>query len=177
MRSQRLLTALSPILLSRAAPELFFTLFLRNFNPLHCQVGDFCMVVLTFCFILHPNFLDYIFKNQVDNHIFQPSKPPISWIWHDLTWSKQTTKGLSDFTVFLRPQAHQVWFNQLMVFANFVLTTICYPGLITAIPCRQMQALAGAEWFQTLLLTIFTLFDAGAEHGSRCFWCLFLWEL
>jgi hypothetical protein len=54
---------------------------------------------------------------------------------------------------------HQVWFNQLMIFANFILTTICYPALITAIPCRQMQSLASAEWFQTLLLTIFTLFE------------------
>lgn len=60
-----------------------------------------------------------------------------------------------------------VWFNQLMIFSNFILTTICYPALITAIPCRQMQSLASAEWFQTLLLTIFTLFDISARFVTH----------
>ncbi|CAK9087061.1 unnamed protein product [Durusdinium trenchii] len=47
-----------------------------------------------------------------------------------------------------------VWFNQLVIFGNFFLTTLCYPGLITAIPCKQMKSLDVDQWFQTILLTV-----------------------
>ncbi|CAL1144987.1 unnamed protein product [Cladocopium goreaui] len=60
-----------------------------------------------------------------------------------------------------------VWFNQLVIFANFTLTTFCYPGLITAIPCRQMQWLKSGHWFQTILLTVFTLFDISARFVTQ----------
>ncbi|CAJ1356548.1 unnamed protein product, partial [Effrenium voratum] len=50
-----------------------------------------------------------------------------------------------------------VWFNQLVIFGNFFLTTLCYPGLITAIPCKQMKSLDVDEWFQTILLTVYTV--------------------
>jgi len=53
----------------------------------------------------------------------------------------------------------QVWKNQLVIFLNFFLTTMCYPGLITSIPCRQLLWLKDEHWFQTLLLTWFTLAD------------------
>merc|ERR1712137_936263 len=32
----------------------------------------------------------------------------------------------------------RVWKNQLTIFLNLFLTTLCYPGIITAIPCRQL---------------------------------------
>ena len=50
--------------------------------------------------------------------------------------------------------AELVWFNQLVIFGNFFLTTLCYPGLITAIPCKQMKFLDTNQWFQTMLLTV-----------------------
>ncbi|CAJ1356550.1 unnamed protein product, partial [Effrenium voratum] len=69
-----------------------------------------------------------------------------------------------------------VWFNQLVIFGNFFLTTLCYPGLITAIPCKQMKSLDVDEWFQTILLTVFAMFDIvarfcthirfGLDHGN-----------
>eukprot|EP00428_Durinskia_dybowskii_P063210 CAMPEP_0170368854 /NCGR_PEP_ID=MMETSP0117_2-20130122/7673_1 /TAXON_ID=400756 /ORGANISM="Durinskia baltica, Strain CSIRO CS-38" /LENGTH=370 /DNA_ID=CAMNT_0010623537 /DNA_START=1 /DNA_END=1113 /DNA_ORIENTATION=+ len=49
--------------------------------------------------------------------------------------------------------------NQLVVFLNFALTTLYYPGLLTSIPCRQFKALRAHEWFQELLLTVFTVGD------------------
>ncbi|CAE7401838.1 ETN8 [Symbiodinium sp. CCMP2592] len=63
-----------------------------------------------------------------------------------------------------------VWRNQLAIIANFTLTTFCYPGLITAIPCRQMLWLQPGHWFQTILLTVFTLFDISARFVThiRC---------
>ncbi|CAJ1347219.1 unnamed protein product [Effrenium voratum] len=67
-----------------------------------------------------------------------------------------------------------VWFNQLVIFVNFALTTFCYPGLITAIPCRQMTWLRNGHWFQTILLTVFTLFDISArfitQHRFGLYW-------
>eukprot|EP00440_Ansanella_granifera_P000983 gb/GFBE01001061.1/.p1 GENE.gb/GFBE01001061.1/~~gb/GFBE01001061.1/.p1 ORF type:complete len:429 (+),score=83.29 gb/GFBE01001061.1/:1-1287(+) len=69
-----------------------------------------------------------------------------------------------------------VWRNQLVILLNFFLTTLCYPGLITAIPCRQMLQFQAGHWFQTLLLTVFTLMDipgrfvthirCGLYHGN-----------
>eukprot|EP00913_Durusdinium_trenchii_P014884 g13959.t1 len=69
-----------------------------------------------------------------------------------------------------------VWFNQLVIFGNFFLTTLCYPGLITAIPCKQMKSLDVDQWFQTILLTVFAMFDIvarfcthirfGLDHGN-----------
>lgn len=63
-----------------------------------------------------------------------------------------------------------VWTNQLVIFINLFLTTLCYPGVITSIPCRQMEALADEHWFQTLLLTAFTLADIIARFLThlRC---------
>jgi len=63
-----------------------------------------------------------------------------------------------------------VWRNELVIIANFTLTTFCYPGLITAIPCRQMLWLKEGHWFQTILLTVFTLFDISARFVThiRC---------
>eukprot|EP00441_Pelagodinium_beii_P042777 CAMPEP_0197632294 /NCGR_PEP_ID=MMETSP1338-20131121/9112_1 /TAXON_ID=43686 ORGANISM="Pelagodinium beii, Strain RCC1491" /NCGR_SAMPLE_ID=MMETSP1338 /ASSEMBLY_ACC=CAM_ASM_000754 /LENGTH=437 /DNA_ID=CAMNT_0043203853 /DNA_START=34 /DNA_END=1347 /DNA_ORIENTATION=- len=61
----------------------------------------------------------------------------------------------SSFTAVLK----LVWRNQLVILLNFFLTTLCYPGIITAIPCRQMLQLRAGHWFQTLLLTAFTLID------------------
>jgi len=52
-----------------------------------------------------------------------------------------------------------VWRNQTVIFLNLFLTTLCYPGLITSIGCRQMLALRAGHWFQTLLLTAFTAAD------------------
>lgn len=52
-----------------------------------------------------------------------------------------------------------VWRNQLAVFSNFTLTTLCYPGMLTSIPCRDFLALRSGAWFETLLLTVFTLCD------------------
>ena len=39
----------------------------------------------------------------------------------------------------------KVWFNQLIILINLLLTTACYPGLITSIPCRQMSVLSSDE--------------------------------
>jgi len=73
-----------------------------------------------------------------------------------------------------------VWRNETVIFLNLFLTTLCYPGLITSIHCRQMLALRAGHWFQTLLLTSFTLADIfgrfmtryrmGLHHGNiqRC---------
>mmetsp|Transcript_103468 Transcript_103468/g.297240 ORF Transcript_103468/g.297240 Transcript_103468/m.297240 type:complete len:428 (+) Transcript_103468:61-1344(+) len=64
-------------------------------------------------------------------------------------------EALADFTT--------VWprvrINQSVAFLNLFLTTLCYPGLITSIPCRQFTALRAEHWFQTLLLTAFALAD------------------
>lgn len=60
----------------------------------------------------------------------------------------------------------QVWRNQLVILLNFFLTTLCYPGLITAIPCRQMLWLQAGHWFQTLLLTVFTTIDIAGRFAT-----------
>merc|ERR1712232_713860 len=56
-----------------------------------------------------------------------------------------------------------VWKNQMAIFFNLTLTTLCYPGILTSIPCRQFLFLEKDEWFQTLLLTVFTLADIVAR--------------
>jgi hypothetical protein len=61
-----------------------------------------------------------------------------------------------------------VWKNQLTVFANLFLTTLCYPGIITSIPCRQFLGLRKDSWFQTLLLTSFTFADILARFFISC---------
>lgn len=70
----------------------------------------------------------------------------------------------------------EVWRNQAVIFANMFLTTLCYPGMITSIPCRQLLVLRSEHWFQTLLLTaftsadilgrFFTSFRCGLHHGN-----------
>jgi len=60
-----------------------------------------------------------------------------------------------------------VWRNQLTIFLNFVLTTLCYPGLLTSIPCRDFLELRENAWFQTLLLTVFTLSDTAARFFTE----------
>lgn len=63
-----------------------------------------------------------------------------------------------------------IWRNQLAVFLNLLLTTLCYPGVLTSIPCRSFLSLRADAWFQTLLLTIFTLSDTAARFltDKRC---------
>lgn len=56
-----------------------------------------------------------------------------------------------------------VWCNQLTIFLNMSLTTLCYPGLLTSIPCRTFLALREDQWFQTICLTMFTLSDIPAR--------------
>jgi len=56
-----------------------------------------------------------------------------------------------------------VWCNQLTIFLNMFLTTLCYPGLLTSIPCKTFISLRKDQWFQTLCLTIFTLSDIVAR--------------
>lgn len=85
-------------------------------------------------------------------------------------WVK--TVGSASFGAVLRC----VWYNQLAIFLNFIITTLCYPGLITSIPCREFFPLRAGHWFQTLLLTAFTLADTtsrffthlrlGLHHGN-----------
>lgn len=60
--------------------------------------------------------------------------------------------------------------NQVVTFLNLFLTTLCYPGIITSIPCRQFNFLRAEQWFQTLLLTAFTLADIGGRFltSYRC---------
>lgn len=65
-----------------------------------------------------------------------------------------------------------VWKNQLAIFLNLFLTTLCYPGMITSIPCRQMLHLQEGQWFQTLLLTAFTLADIFARFCTNYRLCL-----
>jgi len=52
-----------------------------------------------------------------------------------------------------------VWRQQMVIFLNLTLTTLCYPGMVTSIPCRQFTFLEKDHWFQTLLLTAFTVAD------------------
>jgi len=65
-----------------------------------------------------------------------------------------------------------VWKNELAIFLNLVLTTLCYPGLLTSIPCRQLHALNSEHWFQTLLLTMFTLADIVGRFMTHNRFCL-----
>lgn len=60
-----------------------------------------------------------------------------------------------------------VWRNQLVICLNLFLTTLCYPGLITSIHCRQLVTLRPGHWFQTLLLTAFTLADIVGRFLTR----------
>ncbi|EER17516.1 conserved hypothetical protein [Perkinsus marinus ATCC 50983] len=61
----------------------------------------------------------------------------------------------------------RVWFNELVIFLQFVLTTACYPAILTAIPCYNLTALAPAHWYQTILLSVFTVFDVIARFCVR----------
>eukprot|EP00929_Paragymnodinium_shiwhaense_P054562 TRINITY_DN27348_c0_g1_i1.p1 TRINITY_DN27348_c0_g1~~TRINITY_DN27348_c0_g1_i1.p1 ORF type:complete len:437 (+),score=74.33 TRINITY_DN27348_c0_g1_i1:81-1391(+) len=65
-----------------------------------------------------------------------------------------------------------VWFNQSVIFANMFLTTLCYPGVITSIPCRDWLALQENSWFQTLLLTAFTIVDTIVRFFTHRRMCL-----
>lgn len=60
-----------------------------------------------------------------------------------------------------------VWRNQTVIFLNLFLTTLCYPGLLTSITCRQMLFLRDGQWFQTLLLTAFTASDIVGRFLTR----------
>merc|ERR1740121_2917775 len=59
------------------------------------------------------------------------------------------------------------WRNQSVIFLNLFITTLCYPGLITSIRCRQMFELQEGHWFQTLLLTAFTMADILGRFMTR----------
>ncbi|KAF4665809.1 Epsin-1, required for endocytosis and actin patch assembly [Perkinsus olseni] len=61
----------------------------------------------------------------------------------------------------------RVWFNELVIFLNFLLTTACYPAILTAIPCYTLTVLAPAHWYQTILLSVFTVFDVIARFCVR----------
>lgn len=65
------------------------------------------------------------------------------------------------------PLVSKIWRNEVTIFANFALTTFCHPGLITAIPCRQMRSLEHDQWFQTILLTVYTVCDVIARCGTE----------
>lgn len=69
--------------------------------------------------------------------------------------------------------------NQMAIFLNLFLTTLCYPGIITSIPCRNYVELRAGQWFQTLLLTSFTCADIlarlvthrrGCLHAGNILW-------
>jgi len=64
----------------------------------------------------------------------------------------------------------EVWRNQLVIFLSLTLTTVCYPGLITAIPCRQALALRSGHWYQEVLLSVFTVADICGRFATnwRC---------
>ena len=51
------------------------------------------------------------------------------------------------------------WKNELVVFLHFAFCGFGYPAMITAIPCVSDSWLRENHWFQTLLLTVFTVTD------------------
>lgn len=57
----------------------------------------------------------------------------------------------------------RVWKNQCSVLINFILTTACYPGLITAIEPRSKAFALPNHWYQTILLSFFAFFDTSSR--------------
>ena len=53
----------------------------------------------------------------------------------------------------------RAWKNELVVFGHFALCAFGYPAMITAIPSYAHPSLQRHHWFQTILLTVFTVFD------------------
>jgi len=51
------------------------------------------------------------------------------------------------------------WKNELVVFLHFAFCGFGYPAMITAIPCLSDSWLRKDHWFQTILLTCFTIAD------------------
>lgn len=65
-----------------------------------------------------------------------------------------------------------VWYNQLTICLNLFLTTLCYPGLLTSIPCKTFTSLRKDQWFSTLVLTVFTLSDIIARLWTHKRFCV-----
>lgn len=61
------------------------------------------------------------------------------------------------------------WKNQLVVFFHFIYCSLGYPAMITAIPLygRDLQStfLGKQNWYQAMLLTIFTLTDTASRFA------------
>lgn len=63
------------------------------------------------------------------------------------------------------------WKNQLVVFLHFIFCSLGYPAMITAIPLYS-ESLQGTwlgreQWYQAVLLTIFTVTDTVSRFGVR----------
>jgi len=64
------------------------------------------------------------------------------------------------------------WKNQLIVFVHFVFCSFGYPAMITAIPLYSSSLSTGTflgkeNWYQAILLTIFTITDTVSRFGVR----------
>jgi len=57
----------------------------------------------------------------------------------------------------------KMWQQQSNICWHFALSTICYPGLITAVPVYQWTWLREGEWFQILMLAVYTVSDTMAR--------------
>ena len=62
------------------------------------------------------------------------------------------------------------WKNQLVVFVHFLFCSLGYPAMITAIPLYSgADTFLGKEnWYQAILLTLFTIADTVSRFGVRC---------
>jgi equilibrative nucleoside transporter 1/2/3 len=64
------------------------------------------------------------------------------------------------------------WKNQLVVFLHFIYCSLGYPAMITAIPLysaslREDSFLGRENWYQAMLLTIFTVTDTASRFAVR----------
>ena len=64
------------------------------------------------------------------------------------------------------------WTNQLVVFLHFIYCSLGYPAMITAIPLyssslRDSSFLGRENWYQAMLLTIFTVTDTASRFAVR----------
>jgi solute carrier family 29 (equilibrative nucleoside transporter), member 1/2/3 len=71
----------------------------------------------------------------------------------------------------LREVLSKCWRNQLIVFLHFAFCSFGYPAMITAIPLYssglQDTFLGRDNWYQALLLTVFTIMDTISRFGVR----------
>jgi equilibrative nucleoside transporter 1/2/3 len=61
----------------------------------------------------------------------------------------------------------KVWMNQLTIFLNLFLTTVCFPGILTSIRCYNFSAFKHEHWFQILIITAFSLSDTCGRFATR----------